>query len=48
MIKYANYIKSALELGLVDVVAHPDLFMMSSTDFGEAEKRVTEIICASA
>lgn len=48
LIKYANYIKSALELGIVDVVAHPDLFMLSSTDFGEAEKRATEIICASA
>lgn len=48
LIKYANYIKTAMELGLVDIVAHPDLFMLSSTRFGNAEKEASEIICKAS
>lgn len=48
LIRYANYISEAMELGLPDIVAHPDLFMLSSDCFGSAEEKATRIICASA
>ncbi|MBQ7906502.1 MAG: PHP domain-containing protein [Clostridia bacterium] len=48
IIRYANYIKEAMEIGLADVVAHPDLFMLSSDVFGQAEAEATRIICKAA
>ena len=48
LIKYANYIKATAELNLVDVIAHPDLFMLSSTTFGDSEKEASEIICKAS
>ncbi|MBQ8163416.1 MAG: histidinol-phosphatase [Clostridia bacterium] len=48
LIKYASYIKTAMEIKLPDIVAHPDLFMLSSTFFGKAEDEATKIICKAA
>jgi len=46
--KYARYIEMALEKGLVDVVVHPDLFMLGKSKFGEIEKEISHIICKAA
>ncbi len=48
VLRYAYLVKEAMEKGLVDIVAHPDLFMLSSERFGETEQRATRIICESA
>lgn len=48
MIRYANYIKEAMETGLIDILAHPDVFMLSCKYFGKAERDASEIICKSA
>ena len=48
LIKYANYIDNALEKNIPDVVVHPDLFMLNRTTFGDNEKKVAHMICASA
>lgn len=48
LLNYANNIKIAMEKSLPDIVAHPDLFMLSSRTFGDAERQATEIICQTA
>lgn len=48
LIKYANYIKEAIENNIPDIIVHPDIYMLSSDDFGEVEKQVAEIICSTA
>lgn len=48
LIKYANYIDTAMKLKIPNIVAHPDLYMLSRSEFGETEKKVAEIICKSA
>lgn len=48
LIKYANYIKKAIELNIPDIIAHPDLYMLDREIFGQAEKETAEIICQAA
>ena len=48
LITYANYIKRACEIGLPDIIVHPDLFMLSRNSFGDNEEKVSRIICESA
>lgn len=48
LIKYANYIKSAIELKIPDIIVHPDLYMLNRNKFGQAEKETAEIICKTA
>lgn len=48
LIKYANYIKTAIELNIPDIVVHPDLYMLNREKFGPAEKEVAKIICSVA
>ena len=48
LIKYANYIDTALKLKIPDIVVHPDLYMLDRNEFGEKEKKVAEMICKSA
>lgn len=48
LIKYANYIKKALELRIPDIIVHPDLYMLNRDKFGEIEKKTAEIICEAA
>ena len=49
LLEYANYIEKAMELGIPDIVAHPDFFMRKRKNcFGEVEERVTHKICKAA
>lgn len=48
LIKYANYIKEALEKNIPDIVVHPDLYMLSRDKFGETEANVAHIVCKAA
>lgn len=48
VIEYAKYIEKAMELGIPDIIAHPDLFMYVRENFGELESRVSHIICMAA
>ena len=48
IIKYGEYIKSAIEEGLTDIIAHPDLFMLGRKSFENLEEEVTRNICVSA
>lgn len=48
LMKYAEYIEKAMECGLPDIIAHPDLFMYVRENFGELENRISHIICKAA
>lgn len=45
---YAESIISAMDKGLPDVVAHPDLFMQARDSFGTKEEKITRAICIKA
>lgn len=47
-LKYAEYIKIAIEKGLPDIIAHPDVYMLSRKKFTEADEKVAHIICDTA
>lgn len=46
--KYAQYIDKALELGIPDIIAHPDLFLKNSKTFTQTESEISHMICKSA
>lgn len=48
LLRYADYIKTAIELGIPDIIVHPDIYMLNRSKFGEIEKKVAEIICKTA
>ena len=48
LIKYANYVKRALELKIPDIIVHPDLYMLNRNEFGQIENKTAEIICEAA
>lgn len=48
LIKYANYIKTAIELNIPDIIVHPDLYMLNREEFGQVEEETAEIICKVA
>ncbi len=48
LIRYACYIDKAMELNIPDIIAHPDIYMLSRDSFGEVEKNVANMICKSA
>ena len=48
LIKYAEYIKTAIEKGIPDIIAHPDLYMLTRDKFGKTEQEVSKIICSTA
>lgn len=48
LMKYASYIEKAIELGIPDIIAHPDIFMLSSKEFGKDEAEATKRICKAA
>ncbi len=48
ILKYAEYIKMAIEKNIPNIIAHPDLYMLSRNNFGEAEEQVARIICSTA
>ena len=45
---YAESIISAMDKGLPDVIAHPDLFMQARDSFGAREEEITRAICRKA
>lgn len=45
---YGESIISAMEKGLPDVIAHPDLFMQARDNFGAKEEEITRAICRKA
>lgn len=45
---YAESIMSAMDKGLPDVIAHPDLFMQARDSFGAREEEITRAICRKA
>ena len=46
--RYGEYIEKAMSLGIPDIVAHPDIFMMGRNGFGEKEAEVTNRICKAS
>lgn len=48
LIRYGIYIEKALELGIPDIIAHPDYYMCTRKAFGEIEEIVAHIICRAA
>lgn len=48
LLKYTDYIKTAIQLGLPDIIAHPDLYMLSREKFGITERKIAEMICEAA
>lgn len=48
LIRYANYIDEAFKLGIVSILAHPDIFMLSMNNFEDIEEKITHMICKSA
>ena len=46
--RYGEYIKSAIEMKIADIIAHPDIFLYRRGTFGEVEEKVTRTICESA
>lgn len=45
---YASLIEKACDMGLPDIIAHPDLFMFGRTKWNEACEEASHIICSSA
>lgn len=48
LIRYAEYLDKAMELGIPDIIAHPDIYMLKRNGFGDIETRVAHMICKSA
>lgn len=48
LMKYASYIEKAVELGIPDIIAHPDMYMLMRKTFGETEAEVANRICKVA
>lgn len=48
LLRYAEYIKSAIERRIPNIIAHPDLYMLGRKRFGEVEEHVAHIICSIA
>ncbi len=48
LLEYAKYIKIAMENKIPDIIAHPDLYMLSRKEFGNMERQVANIICSTA
>ena len=47
LLRYSEYIEKSIELGIPDIIAHPDIFMYNRT-FGETEEKITRSICKCA
>ncbi|MBS6374118.1 MAG: histidinol-phosphatase [Erysipelotrichaceae bacterium] len=45
---YANQIRKACEMGFVDIIAHPDLFMISRSTWSKACEEAARIICETS
>lgn len=47
-LKYAEYIKTAIEKNIPDIIAHPDVYMLSRDNYTEVDEKVAHIICSTA
>lgn len=45
---YKNSILNAIDAGIPDIIAHPDIYMCASKDFGDFEKEIAIKICEHA
>lgn len=48
LIRYGKYLEKAMELGIPNIIAHPDIYMLDRESFGETEAEVAHIICKAA
>lgn len=48
IVHYAVYIKESIEKGIPDIIAHPDIFMLSRKEFSNVEMSATKVICEVA
>ena len=48
LLRYSKYVEQAMILGLPDIIAHPDIYMMRRKEFGETEEKVANIICRAS
>ena len=48
LITYVKYIEEAIKLGIPDIIAHPDIYMMKRERFGDIENKVAHMICKIA
>lgn len=48
LMRYAEYIESAMKKQIPDIIAHPDFYMLKRDRFGEIERRTAEKICKAA
>ena len=47
-LRYAEYIKTAIEKNIPDIIAHPDVYMLSRDNYTEVDEKVAHIICSTA
>ena len=47
-LKYAEYIKIAIEKNIPDIIAHPDVYMLSRDTYTKVDEKVAHIICSAA
>ncbi len=47
-LKYAEYVKIAIEKNIPDIIAHPDIYMLSRQNFRKVDEKVAHIICSTA
>ena len=48
LMKYAEYVEKAMEIGLPDIIAHPDIYMLVRENFGKQEEAVARKICEAS
>lgn len=48
LLEYAHYIEKAMELGIPNIVAHPDLYMYTRESFDDTCKEVAHVICKAS
>ncbi len=48
LIRYAEYIETAVKLNIPDIIVHPDIYMHKRENFGEIESKVANMICKVA
>jgi len=46
--RYGKYLEEAMKLGIPDIIAHPDIYMLDREGFGETESTTAHIICKAA
>lgn len=48
IIRYGEYIENAMELGIPDIIAHPDVYCLNSDKFTETDEITARRICKAA